>query len=57
MTNYQNRRRWAVRQQELARRLNTIKREAEERSRGWIAEWNNMYFGNLFDRYLRGERD
>lgn len=48
MSQFHNHRRWAIKQQDAARRLMAVKLEAERREREWIADWNNMYFGNWF---------
>ena len=38
-------RRWAIKQQEMARRINAVKLAHEIERRAWWPEWENMFFG------------
>ena len=55
MTNYQNRRRWAIDQQKKARALMATELETAQQQKAQQMEWLNMFFGNLLARTMRGE--
>lgn len=45
LSNCQNRPRWAIKRQGMARRLNAVKLAHEIDRRAWWPEWENMFFG------------
>lgn len=55
MTNAQNRKRWAIKQQKQARTLSATNRLTELNREAEMLEWLNMFYGNMVARSLRGE--